>query len=231
MDFKRSLKFAFNDPHAVKKLLTGGLFVLAFFTVYFFFVVVGYVMRILSAALEGRDAKLPEWDSYKDLFNEGLLPILVMLAFAAPFIGIAILEIALFMVVAPSAEIIAIFNIVRGIVFVVTSFLLPLALIRYVISGTAREALNFTQLVDFVRTNPKNYISAWAVSLGTGFVATVIGSLALGIGLCFTLFFNSVVVVHLFAQAYRASTPFKDDKDGAIRSSYTLPPPLKTNTG
>jgi len=42
----------------------------------------------------------------------------------------------------------------------------------------------------------------------------------------FTIFVAGVVNVHVYAQAYRASTSFEDDRDGSLRSSMAIPPPL-----
>jgi hypothetical protein len=230
MRIERSFVFAFQDPKALRKLLTGGFFLFLFFSIYFFFVVTGYLMRILYAALEGRDASLPRWENRKELFNEGLLPVLVVLAYVAPLIALFILKQTLCAAFGASDElnfVFAILNISAGLVI---SFALPLGLIRLVVRGSLNEAFNFSQIFDFARTNPKNCFAAWGLSLAVGALSVVLGVLLVFVGVFFTLFFYMVVTLHLYAQAYRSSTPFKDDKDGKIRASVSIPPPLYRET-
>lgn len=226
MKIKRSFVFAFNDPHALKKLVLGGLFLFGFFTIYCFIMVVGYFMRILFAALEGRDAGLPDWKNYTDLFNEGLLPLLVILAYVSPLIGITILEQMSIAIFYPNLEILSVLLVLKLLLTLAVGLFMPWALIRFIIHGSLREAFNLSKILEFIRTNPKHALTVWGLSVATGLAATIVGLACLVIGIFFTSFVNLVVVAHLHAQAYRESTPFSDDKDGKIRSAVTVPPPL-----
>jgi hypothetical protein len=226
MEIKRSFVFAFKDPKAIQKLLLGGVFLFLFFTVYFFVVVIGYILRILYAALEGRDAALPKWTKLNGLFNEGLLPVLVILSYMAPLIGLFISEQIIYAVFGISAQISSVFMGLNVVVSLIVSFALPLALIRFVIHGSVNEAFNLRQILKFVGANRKNVFLAWGISLLTGALSVVAGGILLAVGVFFTSFFNLVIVAHLYAQAYRASVPFEDDKNGEVRSSFTIPPPL-----
>jgi hypothetical protein len=227
MEIKRSFVFAFKDPKAIQKLLLGGVFLFLFFTVYFFVVVIGYIMRILYAALEGRDAALPNWAKLNGLFNEGLLPVLVILSYVAPLIGLFIAEQIIYAVFGLSDQISNVFIGLNSAVWLVVSFVLPLGMIRLVIHGSVHEAFNFRQILDFVRANPKTIFLAWGISLLTSALSVVAGGVLVVVGVFFTSFFNLVIVAHLYAQAYRRSAPFKDDKNGEVRSSFTIPPPLR----
>jgi hypothetical protein len=224
LDIQRSCTFAFRVPGAWGKLLLGGLFTLLFFTVFFVFVVMGYLMRVLCDALEGRDAGLPEWRGLGRLFNEGLLPVLIGLGWAAPLIALAAAEQVLNLTL----------NLSLGPLILLpptllwtaaVSVLLPAALIRFAVKGTVRSAFELGRILAFLRRNPGKYFTAWAVSL-VAYAVAGLGVIGLGVGVFFTSFVAGLVTVHLFAQAYRASTPFEDDRDGALRSSLTIPPPL-----
>jgi len=227
MNIERSFVFAFKAPQAVKKLALGGVFSMLFFTVFFAFAVVGYVMRVLCDALEGRDAKLPEWSDLGSLFNEGLLPVLILLGYGSPLIALCLVEQILHAIIGWNFGIIAIFLIVRLLVVLPISLLLPLALIRFAIKGTLRSAFDFGHIITFIKTNPGNYFTAWGLALVVGIAAGMTGFVLLVVGIFFTSFVANVITFHLYAQAYRASTPFPDDKDGKLRSSMAIPPPLR----
>ncbi|MCP4603849.1 MAG: DUF4013 domain-containing protein [Proteobacteria bacterium] len=245
MNIERSFKFAFKAPSAFQKLVLGGLFSLLFFTVFFAFVVVGYIMRVLCNALEGRDAVLPEWADLRTLFNEGLQPMLIILSYCSPLIVLSIIEIQL----VTMGVSVGVFLPIQFAVMLIISTLLPLALIRCMISGTLKAAFEFGRILDFIKSNVGTYLSAWGLSLVVSMVAiftsilVLAGSVGLGylggpialrIGLAlvafvfaFASFIANVIIVHIYAQAYRASTPFTDDEQGAVRASMAVPPPLR----
>ncbi len=245
MKIERSFTFAFKGPGSAKKLLLGGVFSLLFFTVFFAFVVVGYTMAVLCNALEGRDAKLPEWTDLGARFNEGVQPVLVMLAYCSPIVILFIVEIQL----AALSTFIGEFLLpVLAIIGLVVSVLLPLALIRCVVNGSIKAAFELSKIFSFIKENPGTYFTAWGLSiavttaaslasiavllgavglqLAVGGPASYLGGIITLIVFCFTYFIANIIVVHLYAQAYRASTPFEDDQEGTIRASMAVPPPL-----
>lgn len=224
MDLERSCTFAFKAPGAWGKLILGGVFTLLFFTVFFVFVVTGYLMRVLCSALEGRDSNLPDWKGLGQLFNEGLMPVLIGLGWAAPLIALAAIEQVMNLTLHLSLGLLILLPLVIAWTAVM-SVVLPVALIRFAVKGSMRSAFEFGQIVRFIRNNPGTYFTAWAIALVVGLVSGV-GFIALGVGVFFTMFLANVITVHLYAQAYRASTPFDDDRDGKLRSSMTIPPPL-----
>ncbi len=245
MGIERSIVFAFKAPAARKKLLLGGLFFLLFFTVFLAFVVVGYIMRVFCNALEGRDVRLPEWTDYRTLFNEGLEPMLIILAYYSPVIGLSIIEIQLVSAHVPVSA----FFPIHLVLMLIVSILLPLALIRSITIGTSKAAFDFGRIFEFIKSNTGTYFKAWAlacaVCIAAGIVALVVligavglgalgGKTALTLGLVafafaftFVSFVANLIIVHLYAQTYRASTPFVDDTEGEIRASMAVPPPLR----
>jgi hypothetical protein len=256
MNIERSFVFAFKAPGGLPKMLLGGLFSVFFFTVFFGFVVMGYLMRVLYDALEGRDAKLPEWRELVPLFNDGLQPVLIMVIYCSPLIVLLILEQVLHAILGWNFGVIAIFMALRLLIGIALSIAMPLALIRFAVKGTLKAAFGFGEILGFIKANPGTYFTAWGLALVVGIVAGLIsmffGGIVLGIALAvggfetwviftglgafvlasvFTAFISYLISMHLYAQAYRASTPFDDDKDGVLRASMAIPPPLKTATG
>jgi len=250
MNIERSLTFAFKAPGGKSKLVLGGVFSVLFFTIFFGIVVMGYLMRVLCDALEGRDAKLPEWGKMGQLFNEGMQPVLIIVAYASPMIVLFIIE-ALIGVMGSSLALMAILMVVRLVIGVALSILIPAALIRFAVKGQLKEAFAFGEILGFIGANKGTYFTAWGLSLAVGvaagLIATVLGGIigggALAVGglevwvlftaigaflfaSLFTTFTSTLVSMHLYAQAYRASKPFADDKDGELRASMAIPPPL-----
>ncbi|MCP4677127.1 MAG: DUF4013 domain-containing protein [Deltaproteobacteria bacterium] len=246
MKIERSFTFAFKGPGSAKKLFLGGLFSLLFFTVFFAFVVVGYIMLVLCNALEGRDAKLPEWTDFGARFNEGLQPVLVMLAYCSPIVILFIVEIQL----AALSTFIGVYLLpVLTIIGLIVSVLLPLALIRCVVNGSFKASFEFGKIFSYIKENPGTYFTAWGLSIavttaaGLASITVLLGAVGLQMAVggpasylsgiaallvfCFTYFVANIIAVHLYAQAYRASTPFEDDQEGTIRASMAVPPPLR----
>ncbi len=229
---------------AGKKLLAGGLFSFLFFTVYFPFVVTGYTMNVLCSALEGRRSKLPDWVSLNAFFMEGLQPILISLAYASPIIALIIVETNL--AVADLFAATYLWPLYLVLILLIT-MLLPLALIRSVVNGSLKAAFELGKIFGFIKNNTGRYLGAWVKSVGFYVLASavmlsltvlVVKYLALSftlilVGLavvlligCFIFFATAILVVYVFARAYRASNPFEDDRNGEFRKSIAIPPPL-----
>jgi hypothetical protein len=250
MNIERSFTFAFKAPGGLGKLVLGGVFSVLFFTIFFGIVVMGYLMRVLCDALEGRDAKLPAWSGLGQLFNEGLQPVLLVVAYASPMIVLFVVE-ALVGVLGSSVAVMAITMVLRLVISVLLSILIPAALIRFAVKGSLKAAFEFGEILGFIGANKGTYFTAWglslAVSVAASLIATVfggiIGGVTLAVGglelwvagvaagawvfaLLFTTFASTLISMHLYAQAYRASKPFADDKDGELRASMAIPPPL-----
>jgi hypothetical protein len=233
MNIERSFVFAFKAPKATQKLLMGGVCSVLFFTVFFAFVMVGYLIRVLCNTLEGRDVKLPDWKDLSGLFQEGLEPVLVALTYFGPLVLLIIIELIIYSLIGWNQVAFTIFSSLRLVYYLFISAIIPLAIIRLVVIGSFKSSFHVGQIIDFIKENPGNYFPAWGLSLAVGvialavgFFAFFIGSIVLGFGFFFILFIAWVISVHLYAQAYRASTPFSDDREGHIRASITLPPPL-----
>lgn len=224
MKVERSFSFAFKAPQAASKLPVGGLLTTLFFTVFFAFVVAGYVMRVLCDALEGRDARLPDWSDLKNLFLEGMEPVLVMLGYYAPFLILYLVRMYLSFSGADSDT--GLLLALTAALYILVSMLVPAALIRLVVKGNIQAAFHFKELFKFIGNNAGRYFVAW----GVVFVLKVVSLFCLAffiVGFFFATFIASVIAAHLYAQVYRTSKPFSDDPQGAIRGSMAIPPPLR----
>jgi hypothetical protein len=243
MKIERSFTFAFRADGAGGKLLRGWMYSLLFFTVFFAFVVVGYVMRVLCSALEGRDARLPDWDDLTSLFHEGIQPVIVLLVYTSPVTAILILQMY--------SDAIPIWT--PGVALLLTSLLLPLALIRSVVVRSIGAAFDLRHLFSFIGRNLGAFSKSWFFSVSLGVVAGIVGfglllasvwlldrfgmradvrTILIGIGVSIPVFalatfLSSIVTSHLYAQMYRSSKPFDDDREGEMRASIAMPPPIR----
>ena len=234
MNIERSFVFAFKAPQAAQKLAVGTLFTLLFFTVFFAFVTVGYLVRILCNALDGRDANLPDWKDLPGLFQEGLTPGLVVLSYFGPLVVLVLLEFLFYAAFGESPGVSTFFSLLRFLCYLFITAVVPLAIIRLVVIGSFKASFQLREIIGFIKANPAQYLPAWGASLGIVLVAQVVGLLSYGLGsvvltivYSFLSFLAYVITVHLFAGAYRASNPFSDDHQGEIRASMSVPPPLR----
>jgi hypothetical protein len=226
MNIERSIVFIFNDRQWPKKLLLGGVFSLLFFTVFFAFVVAGYVMRVFCNALEGRDVGLPEWDDLGGLFNEGLLPVMIGILYLTPLIVISAIEQIIHAAFGLAFSALVVFQTIDAIVLLLVTVFMPLGMVRYVVKRTMRSAFELGRIVDFIKRNAGTYFTAWAVATFLFNLIAILGLVGLGVGVLITGFASWLMSAHLYAAAYRASKPFADDRDGELRASMALPPPL-----
>ncbi len=242
MKIGRSITFAFENRESIGKMLRGGAYSLLFFTGYFTFVTAGYLTRLMCNLLEGRDASLPEWRPLPELFSEGLQPMLILLVYTSPAILTTIVSLY---VTPPYME------FVQILFLVLASLLTPVALIHFVTTRSLTRALHVPTKISFILANAGNFFRAWVVcgilalvsflicGLVSVFVAIpvslvfqertgIVTGLIVGGGTaCFVTFVLHVIATHLFARAYRDSTPFEDDPEGEIRASIVVPPSLR----
>jgi hypothetical protein len=226
MNIERSIVFIFNDKQWLKKLLLGGVFSLLFFTVFFAFVVTGYVMRVFCNELEGRDTALPDWDDLGGLFNEGLLPVMIGILYFTPLIVISAIEQIIHAASGLAFGALVAFQAIDAVLLILIFIFLPLGMVRYVVKRSMRSAFELAQIVDFIRRNAGTYLTAWAVATFLFGLIGAVGLVGLGVGVLVTGFASTLMSAHLYAAAYRASKPFADDRDGELRASMALPPPL-----
>lgn len=249
MGIERSFTFAFKTPGGPAKVVLGGLFSLLFFTVFFPFAVMGYLMRVLCNALEGRDAKLPDWE-LGSLFNEGLMPVVIVLIYAAPVMAVVAANQLTLNWIGLEMAIVIPLMLLEVVFGVAAALFIPLALIRFAVTRSLKAAFDLKRILGFMKRNKGQYFTAWGLSLGVGavvgfvifivaviafvvawilsdiVVALAVSGVAMAIAGLFLSFVSNLIPMHLYANAYRSSTPFDDDDDGELRSSMAIPPPL-----
>jgi hypothetical protein len=182
----RALRFVFDDPAWVTKILIGALFTL----LSIFFVgsiwVSGYTVWIVRRTMAGERRPLPDWNNWSQLFRDGLRATAVYVAHCVPLIFLAALmglalggagrilsssfhtpmefQTALFLMVLTG-------TVFFSLVGLAILLYLPAAFLRFVILDQVSAAFDFRENVAFIRRHMNSYFQALAVFFVASFVA------------------------------------------------------------
>ena len=168
IDFNRTMRFFFDDPKWIAKLLMGSLFyVLAFFLIGGFFLA-GYMMELIRRSARGEQYPLPEWENLGEMFVEGvkvmgaylviILP--AMLLFMVPMSTIGAFSEG----GSPPAALglmVILFMLVLGLVYIALLLYFPVAMVRMAMERRFSAVFEFSENFDFLKRNIINFILAF----------------------------------------------------------------------
>ena len=235
LDIGRAFTFVSEDPNGVKKVLLGGVAVIAMFfgiilfVIPFFLVaaiISGYLVLFCRNVINGEQYPLPEWTDFGARMTEGFKAIVVGIVYALPLIAVNI-AFAIPQAIASAsgndnaaaagAGISLLGNCIGFILQIATAVVMPVAIGRFAASGgDIGSALQFGQVFAAVRQNIGMYVViALMTSIVGGLIASL-GFIACGIGVAFTAFYSQVMSYHLYGQAHR-------NTQGAMQPAYGDP--------
>jgi len=235
LDFGKALRFFFEDPKWVAKIILGGLFaMLSIFVVGSFFVT-GYVVGVTRRAARGEKQPLPEWDDLGGIFVDGARALAVYLSHVFPLVvlltllGLAVGGAASSSQDAPPAfRMMAILTLIGGYIFFSLMGLallvyLPAAFTRFVIQDRVAAAFEIRENLLFIRRNLANYglalLSFWAAAL-----LSQLGILLFCVGIFPASFWSSTVLGYVLGEVARqdpGSAPPTPQREGPGAASYT----------
>ena len=187
MDAGRSFTWMFQQDGWIGKVIIGGLLLLV--PIFGWLVVPGYIVKVLSNRVQGRE-ELPAWGDWGDLFMKGLILAVAALIYSLPGAVFSALRIP-FLV---------------GLWSLVTYFVLPAGLLRYVTNGESFGAFfDFSWIISFIQENIGNYLLAFVLAIVAGIIAGF-GVILFIIGVLFTGFWAYLVIADLYGQAYYLSS-------------------------
>lgn len=223
--------FRSTDPRIRNKLMTGTLYVLVSMVlsvvlvgIVGFFIVGGYVLRLLRNVRTNQEHPLPEWDQWKTDLRNGFFMVVAYLVWLLPFIVVHMVVLLGDIREALPAtdsldsfgtefsydlEIVGLGTSLVGLLTTVAGWILgPAITIALAQRMELADAFKFRNVLAWVARNWVQCllasIIAGLMSLLISVVATLIGALALGIGLIVTLPFgflmSSIYQHHLFGQ-------------------------------
>jgi hypothetical protein len=217
MDLGRSFKYMFEDEGWISKVLIGGIQGIIPIVN---FVVYGYMLEIIHNVAAGQELPLPKWDEFGTKFMKGLMVFLASLIYALPIIVLSIVFAIVSAVIGAGASsssrdasnaaggIIGLCAVVYYcVVFIyallVYGFLFVPGLMRYADGGEFGVFFQFGQNWSLVSSNLGGYVVMILVSVVALIVAEIVGTIACGIGLLFTMFWAYLVSGHLMGQYWK----------------------------
>ncbi len=196
IDLGRGLRFVFDDPDWIKKVLIGGGMAMLGIVIVGAFWLMGYWVRLVQRVSRGEDRPLPEWDDWSGLFSDGLKAVGIyaahlfgiLLPVVLLVVGIVVFGTGLSQMAKGSGDSDAIGGLMglgvtslialAALVMMALMIYVPAALARYALTGRFAAGFEVMENVAFIRRNALNY----ALSL----VLYLIGSFAarFGVFLC-----------------------------------------------
>ena len=218
MDFGKAFSFTFEDPDWVKKVLLGGVISLV---PILNFAATGYSLEVTRRVIHNEPRPLPEWDDIGGKLVKGLLYTVIAFVYALPILllvclmqgGLAVLGGAASSssrssdAAGGAAAIISIcFSCLMLIYGIFMGIVLPAAIGNYAAKDQFGAAFRFGDIVSLVQKNISVYLMVLVIEIAAALVASIVGSIACGIGILFTGFWSLLVIGFATGQAYREAS-------------------------
>lgn len=200
LDFGRALRFFFQDPNWVQKLLIGSLFtILSIFLVGGIFVA-GYAARLVRRTARGEPYPLPEWDDLGGMFVEGLSVVGAYLCHLVPaVVGAAVVVVPIIFLGARDSDpspaflfVLIPLVLLATLVFFAVLLYFPAAFTRVAVEERFGAALELEANWAFMKRNISNYFLALAAFFVANFLAQF-GILIFCIGILPATFWSQCV--------------------------------------
>ncbi len=200
MDAGRAFTFAFQDPRWVGKLLIGAVMLLI--PIFGWFVLLGYVLRIIRQVVAGSDLPLPEWEDWGGLFVDGLKLFGVGFVWSLP---VSLLSACLQFGLASAddsgtASLLA--NCITLPLSLAVALVTPAAYGRLAMTGSFAAGLEVGAVLALVRDNIGDYLIVLLMTIVGSLIAAA-GIVACCVGVLATTAYAALLTAHLTGQAYR----------------------------
>ena len=206
MDIGKSFSYVFDDKDWLKKVAIGGLLNIVPIVN---LIPGGYALRTLKNVSEGKEKPLPEWDDWGGDFMKGLMVFLAWLIYAIPMLILQGFSAAISAIAGASGS-----SDAQGVAGVCTiglsclyalwglavGIILPAAVVKYAKNGEFASFFRFGEIFRFISANLGDYIIALLLSVVAFLVSSIAGGILCGVGLLFTMFWATLVSVHLLGQ-------------------------------
>jgi hypothetical protein len=188
LDVGRGLKFVFEDPEWVKKILMGAVFVLLSIFIIGGVFVAGYMVRLIRRTAAGEARPLPDWDDLGGIFSDGLRAFAVYLGHILAVLAVpVVLGGALFVMAFGLATLthrsvgeavgtavglvgVVLYGLTMLLMLAVTVYV-PAALARFAATNDLKAAFQVRDNIAWIRANLGNYAMALLLYLIGSFAA------------------------------------------------------------
>ena len=184
----RAFSFMFEDKDWVVKILLGAVFNLLTLVLVGIPFLLGYLLELAKNSSEGKEIPLPEWDNLGDKFVRGLIYLVIVIIYSIPGIILSAIPCVKYCF--------------GPLYFLALAFVLPYITVRYAQTGNFEEVFRFNEIFDFAKANVSNLIIVVLLTIALQIIATF-GTLALIVGVFFTMFWADLAVFYLYGQVYR----------------------------
>lgn len=215
IDFARPFQYVFEDKDWVKKVLLGGAVVFASILGIFLLVIpgligfcalAGYQRRVALAVADGRENPLPELGEWGEDIKNGFCNLGIGFVWALPGILIGVLGFVAGLVLSNASEdagamVIMASMCIRLPVQLAGVIFAFLGIIRFYETGEFGSAFRVGELLALGKSQAINILLGFVIMMVAAIAAEIVGFIACGIGILFTLFWAQVFVGgHVFGQ-------------------------------
>jgi len=214
LDFGKALRFFFEDPNWVGKIVLGGLFTLLSIVLVGSFFVSGYVVRIIRRTVKGEEHPLPEWEDLGGMFSDGARAIAVYLGHVVPLAFlVTLLALPAAGVAASSHDAPATLRmmvvglmlagcVLLSLIGVAIVLYLPAAILRFVTHDRVAAAFDYRENFLFIKRNVGNYGLAIVTYLAASFLSQF-GIILFCIGIFPATFWSTAVFGYVMGEVAR----------------------------
>jgi len=194
MDYIEFIKFPFQEKEWVKKLLLGCiLLIIPVVNI----VALGYFVECIRIGMVGKTV-LPEWVDWETYLKQGLLAILISLA----YMGIPLL----FTFVLQMIPILGV--IVSSVVTLIAGAMVPMAIANSVIGNSLLDAFKFGEIMYNIKKVIDQYAPAYFIMV---LIIAIVPVIIVGVPIIsfagvFLLFYSAVVFSNYMGQLYNHAT-------------------------
>lgn len=177
----------------LKTILIGGVLSLISFFIIPAFIIAGYQVRVLRYAATDEQAP-PTFGDWGDLIVDGLKLFLIVIAY------IFIIEAVLFIGLMMESVVGTVIALVALLLLLVATYLLPVALTNFALTGSIGDAFDISTITDAGFTS--EYFIALVLAVVVGFVFNIVASFAMILLFAgvFVMFYAIIVVCYLIGQ-------------------------------
>lgn len=186
MDVNKSIRYVFDDPQWISKVVIGALLSILGFLIVPALILQGYVVKIIRQVMNGDWDGLPEWDDWGGLLRDGFNVFIAELVYVLPFIILMIIGLLTTGGAASLAggeDLTALLATGGALLFICLVFLFAIAflflapaiLIQYAIKGDLGSMFRFGEVFAIIRNNMADILVAFLVTLVAAFAVSLVG--------------------------------------------------------
>lgn len=166
----------------------------------------GYLLRILKDACMGKQAALPEWDGWEDLFKNGVMALIIWIVYLIPLLVLDLLGLA------PGVGLL--FKLLAIAAGVIVAPCVTIALCKYLENNQLKDAFDFKGVIEKLVVAIKDYLIV-AIIFSVLFSVLCVIAIASVFTIClfpviflcvfYVSFYLMIIVTKIYGDIYRSN--------------------------